>query len=187
MAISYTRERVSQSMARTRQFWNIHQAWSLIASALVGIGVSFLVSWHEANRAAVRAVTVAIVAATATYVVGWIGSFLVNYIWIVPGEMYREQTRRIEEQAKTIAQQSQTIERARNETPRLLEEVPIGKRDSQNRAFELTYAPHPPASLDLYLNGVRQTATEGYTLNGRVITFRVAPTQQDELTARYTY
>ncbi len=68
-------------------------------------------------------------------------------------------------------------------------EVPTGIVDGSNTVFTLAFPPSPPASLELYLNGLRMRSGADYQLSGNTITFFVASTPQagDLLLANYRY
>ena len=68
-------------------------------------------------------------------------------------------------------------------------EVPAGAINGANTAFTLAFTPSPAASLELYLNGLRQDANVDYSLAGNTITFFVGSTPQtgDLLLASYRY
>jgi len=53
-------------------------------------------------------------------------------------------------------------------------ETPSGTLDGANSTFFLAFAPNPPASLQLYRNGLRQQLGLDYTLNGLTINFTIA-------------
>lgn len=55
-------------------------------------------------------------------------------------------------------------------------ETPTGTINSSNAVFTLAHAPNPASSLELYLNGILQTAGGvDYTLASATITYVVAP------------
>jgi len=64
-------------------------------------------------------------------------------------------------------------------------EVPQGVIDGTNRVFTLQYAPDPPQSLLLVLNGVVQRPVADFTLSGNVITYVYAPQPGDSHLAWY--
>jgi len=65
-------------------------------------------------------------------------------------------------------------------------ETPTGAINSSNVTYTLAAAPNPAASLDLYLNGVRQTGGGvDYTLSGLTITYVTAPSTGDAHVASY--
>jgi hypothetical protein len=68
-------------------------------------------------------------------------------------------------------------------------EVPAGTINGSNTVFALTRAPSPPASLELYRNGLRMRENVDYQLTGSTITFFVGSTPQagDLLVASYRY
>ena len=68
-------------------------------------------------------------------------------------------------------------------------EVPGGAVNSSNTSFTLAHAPDPPASLQLFRNGLLMRDSSDYTLTGSVATFFVASTPQtgDLLTASYRF
>jgi len=64
-------------------------------------------------------------------------------------------------------------------------EVPQGAINGTNRVFTLQYAPDPPQSLLLTLNGVVQRPGTDFTLSGNVITYAYAPQPGDSHLAWY--
>jgi len=64
-------------------------------------------------------------------------------------------------------------------------EVPQGAIDGTNRVFTLQYAPDPPQSLLLVLNGVVQRPGADFTLSGNVITYVYPPQPGDSHIAWY--
>lgn len=66
-------------------------------------------------------------------------------------------------------------------------ETPAGTVDGSNPNFVLALAPNPPASLQLFRNGVLQRPGTEYTLNGTGIAFAAgkAPLPGDNLLASY--
>lgn len=51
-----------------------------------------------------------LLATLATYILGWLGSFLFNWLWAAPAELHREQVAIIDEQRLIIEAQSTYIE-----------------------------------------------------------------------------
>jgi hypothetical protein len=68
-------------------------------------------------------------------------------------------------------------------------EIPAGTINGANTVFTLTFPPSPPASLDLYRNGLLQKVNTDYILNGNSIQFFLSSTPQtgDVLVASYRY
>lgn len=67
-------------------------------------------------------------------------------------------------------------------------EVPAGAINGVNAVYNLAHVPAPSASLQLYLNGVLQTAGGvDYTLVGAQITYVAAPLAGDTHVAYYRY
>jgi hypothetical protein len=68
-------------------------------------------------------------------------------------------------------------------------EIPAGAINGTNTIFTLTFTPSPPASLDLYRNGLLQRANTDYILNGNSVQFFLSSTPQtgDVLVASYRY
>jgi|SRR6185312_4056426 len=67
-------------------------------------------------------------------------------------------------------------------------EIPSGTIGGGNTVFTLANVPAPAQSLQLYLNGLIQTAGGvDYTLAGPVITFNTAPQSGDALIAWYRF
>ncbi len=68
-------------------------------------------------------------------------------------------------------------------------ETPAGAVNGSNTAFTLAFVPSPPASLELYRNGLLMKAGTDFTLNGNAITFLAGSTPQvgDLLVASYRY
>jgi len=68
-------------------------------------------------------------------------------------------------------------------------EVPTGAVNGANTVFTLAFPPSPPASLELFLNGLRMRSGADYQLSGNTVTFFVASTPQtgDLLLAAYRY
>jgi hypothetical protein len=73
----------------------------------------------------------------------------------------------------------------------VLNEVPTGAIDGNNREFELANAPNPASSLLLFHNGqlLKVGSDHDYVLNGKVITFNVdiMPQPDDVIVAMYYY
>jgi hypothetical protein len=67
-------------------------------------------------------------------------------------------------------------------------EVPTGTINGANASFTLSQSPSPAASLELYRNGVLQTAGgTDYTLSSTTITYVTAPNSGDTHVAYYRY
>lgn len=66
-------------------------------------------------------------------------------------------------------------------------QTPVGSINGSNLAFTLSFSPSPGSSLELYLNGVLQTAGIDYTLASNTITYAVAPDIGDTHVAWYRY
>jgi hypothetical protein len=68
-------------------------------------------------------------------------------------------------------------------------EIPSGSINGSNTVFTLAFTPSPAASLELYLNGLRQDAGIDFALSTNTITFLSASTPQtgDLLLASYRY
>ena len=66
-------------------------------------------------------------------------------------------------------------------------EFPAGAMDGTNTAFTLANAPAPPASLQLFRNGMLLKQGNDYTVSGNALTFLSgsAPQPADELIASY--
>lgn len=66
-------------------------------------------------------------------------------------------------------------------------EVPSGSINGTNAAFTLAHTPSPATSLQLYLNGLEQTAGVDFTLSNSAVTFAAdaIPRTGDELEAFY--
>jgi hypothetical protein len=67
------------------------------------------------------------------------------------------------------------------------DEPPSGSIDGLNIVFTVLNAPNPPASLDLFLNGVEQRVSIDYTLTGNSIQFTIPPRPADNMYADYTH
>ena len=67
-------------------------------------------------------------------------------------------------------------------------EVPAVSAASSD-VFTLSQTPNPPISLHLYLNGIRLTAGQDFTLVGNTITINAAetPTSNDVFVADYRF
>ena len=66
-------------------------------------------------------------------------------------------------------------------------EIPTGDIDDVNTDFELSVAPNPTMSLQVFLNGAFQTFGVDYSLSGTTITFFSAPLTGSILRAFYRY
>jgi hypothetical protein len=68
-------------------------------------------------------------------------------------------------------------------------EIPTGAVNGSNTVFTVVFAPSPPASLDLYRNGLLMKLGTDYALNANVVTFFLVATPQvgDSLVAKYRY
>lgn len=65
---------------------------------------------------------------------------------------------------------------------------PIGTIDGKNATFSLRGAPSGPASVDVYLNGVRERIGADYNLSGasyQALTFTSPPALNDTIDIRY--
>jgi hypothetical protein len=69
----------------------------------------------------------------------------------------------------------------------VVRENPSGAMDGTNKAFTLSFAPNPVASLTLYLNGVEQVSAFDFTIAGAAINYAVAPKATDLMVAQYTH
>jgi|SRR5581483_11585663 len=61
----------------------------------------------------------------------------------------------------------------------------IGVVDGTNKTFTTTYAALGDASLSVYVNGLLQSETDDYILNGKTIAFVTAPAAGERITVRY--
>lgn len=70
-----------------------------------------------------------------------------------------------------------------------IDEVPSGTINGSNVTFTLSQTPKENSttegSVDLYLNGLKQTPGVHYTISGVTITMTTAPALAQELTANY--
>jgi hypothetical protein len=67
-------------------------------------------------------------------------------------------------------------------------ETPSGLINSSNVTYTLAHTPNPAGSLQLYHNGLMNTAGGAdYTLSGSTITYGSAPSTGDSLVAFYRY
>lgn len=67
------------------------------------------------------------------------------------------------------------------------QQTPVGAIDGSNKVFTLSFSPSPGASMELYLNGVLQTAAVDYSLAANNITYVTAPSIGDAHVAWYRY
>lgn len=65
------------------------------------------------------------------------------------------------------------------------DESPVGVVDGVNVTYTLSTAPFDLATLNLFLDGVRQNRPLDYTIAGAVITMAVAPALGQSLWANY--
>lgn len=68
-------------------------------------------------------------------------------------------------------------------------EIPSGSNDGANKAFTLAFAPSPPNTLMLFINGVkqRQGADSDYTLTGSLINLITNYRSGSNIDATYPY
>ena len=64
-------------------------------------------------------------------------------------------------------------------------EVPTGTIGGGNQTFTLAANPNPDSSLEVYLNGMKQTLTTDYTVSGTTLTMVIAPDAGMTLTVNY--
>jgi hypothetical protein len=105
---SYNGIRFGRALTETKQFWNIHRTWAYFVPAFVGL-LFAAVRFSAGSSTLIVAALSGLLSTVSLYVVGWMGSFLINYIWSGPAGLYREQQSTIETQLGTIEQ----LERAK--------------------------------------------------------------------------
>ena len=66
-----------------------------------------------------------------------------------------------------------------------INEVPTPAVDGTVTDFTLVDTPNPTTSLEVYLNGTKQTITTNYTLSGNTLTMVSAPQLGDDFKVNY--
>lgn len=65
-------------------------------------------------------------------------------------------------------------------------ETPSGTVGGGNKTFTLLHSPNPAQSLELAINGIKQTYTTDYSVTGSTITMANAPMEGDIIKCNYT-
>lgn len=66
-----------------------------------------------------------------------------------------------------------------------VDETPSGTINGSNTAFTLSQTPNENDSVDVYLDGLKQTSGTDYSVSGTTITFTVAPAAGQKLRVDY--
>lgn len=161
--VSYTRTRASKAFAQTNRFWNIHQAWSQLVPVLLGLVAALtklflkmeymrLSNNNEAlYAAAITAALYGLLTAGATYIVGWLGSFVWNFLFTAPGELHKEQQNTIKQQAAKIAEAERRPQRTKADEQRLAHiHGTISKRGPKAAAVLRHLQKHGKLSVGFY-------------------------------------
>ena len=88
---SYGRIRRTAAWVETKRFWNVHQNWKYFAAPFSGLVVGVIRMMWSGQEALLDFILTAVVWAICFYVVAWVGSFLINYIWLTPADLYSKQ------------------------------------------------------------------------------------------------
>jgi hypothetical protein len=83
------------AFAATKTFWNIHKTWAHFVPPLVGFATVVYLVMHGTTLVW-NALLGGLVCASIFYVIGWTGSFLINFIWSAPATIYANQVEMIE-------------------------------------------------------------------------------------------
>jgi|ERR1039458_8040022 hypothetical protein len=115
-AIQYNRLRIARAREQTKAFWNVHRTWAHFTPSTVGILVfAAELIWHgfTMNLTLIifpAATLYAILLAVVIYFSGWIGDFLINYIWCAPAALHKEQGDEVSERDTTITALNSIVE-----------------------------------------------------------------------------
>jgi hypothetical protein len=115
---AYERLRWAKALATTLQFWSSNQIAAFFMSPLVGIVAALYIRTFDNKNAHLFDVETAKLALFCTfvaYVMAWVTSFVINYIWTSPGTLHREQHSEIQQRNETI----RGLETKLAETPKL--------------------------------------------------------------------
>jgi hypothetical protein len=107
----YGRLRRNAAWAETQRFWNVHQVWKYFAALVAGI---IRMIW-SGQQSLIDSILTAALWAVIFYVVAWIGTFLINYIWLVPAALHREQWTALEASRNETRSVNSAIETLRAE------------------------------------------------------------------------
>ena len=96
--ISYARLRLKRAVSDTVSFWNIHRTWTQFVLPFIGL-LSIILAYvfHRMgftllSNMTTSAALFAVLWAALVWIVGWMGSFLINYIFLSPKALYEEST-----------------------------------------------------------------------------------------------
>jgi len=126
----YAQIRRSESWAKTWQFWNAHRSWACFAPAILGVLIA--VARYLLGHGFQIANPAVLIVTAGSYVIGLAGSFLINYIWATPADLYSKQNDRIANlitdhevarrefiAAHEATKQELAAEREKNSTPKI--------------------------------------------------------------------
>lgn len=110
---SYERARCERAFADTKQFWRVHQTWKHFVPALTGFvaGVARMIRYG--HKELLDTALQGLVWAICFYVVSWVGSFFINYIWITPAALHREQRKQIDQLQDQTSDATGKLEQAK--------------------------------------------------------------------------
>jgi hypothetical protein len=103
----YERTRRRRAITDTRQFWKILQTWKHFAAPVTGFVAGIIRMVWLQSKIGLDTLVSGLIWAICFYAVAWIGTFVVNYIWLSPSALGVEQRQRFESEIATTAQDHQ--------------------------------------------------------------------------------
>jgi hypothetical protein len=92
---TYGHIRRAAAWGDTKRFWNVHQVWKHFAAPVSGIVAGIIRMIWSGQTALLDSILTAVVWAVCFYIVAWVGTFLINYIWLAPADLYSKQHSKI--------------------------------------------------------------------------------------------
>lgn len=143
----------------TKRFWNIHQNWKYFAAPVTGVVAGIIRMMWSGQKALLDSILTAVVWALCFYVVAWVGSFLINYVWFTPADLYSKQHAEI---SRLIAEHEAARREfiAANETTKRelsIEREKNGRPDIRGEAFSFVTTFHGESYLENKLTSCHAT------------------------------
>ena len=88
----YERTRIARAFDETKKFWNVHKTWAHFVPVLVGLVFGVL---RVMSKTLIDTAVSGLLWALCFYVVAWMGSFLINYIWSSPAALHTDKQKEL--------------------------------------------------------------------------------------------
>src|SRR5271165_1050496 len=108
---SYGSARRHYAVNETVQFWNVHRIWSYFVVPASGLILGVVKHMFAPNPHLFDVAIMGLIWAICFFVVSWVGSFLINYIWCAPAALHKEQQNIIASLKNNIAEKDEALKR----------------------------------------------------------------------------